>query len=118
MKPSFKPILVNTLVALAAVGTLALAGSLLLMPAPSTQAIEGCPNPSCGPYQYTPSVIGVSTVDCLWAKMEANADAQQYVNCSAEGVCSNQLEIIRPCWYVSGTYRVEARVKYSCASCF
>lgn len=108
----------KALVLLVACGSLVLAGSVLLMPAGDAIAIEGCPNPSCGPTQYTPTVTGVSGVDCLWAKMDANSKAQTYVSCGPDGICLNQLEIVEPCELENGVWIFRARVRYQCASCF
>lgn len=112
-------LLVKALVLLIACGSLVLAGGMLLfLPAGDAVAIEGCPNPSCGPTQYTPTVTGVSSVDCLWAKMDGHSKAQAYVNCGPDGLCLNQVQIVGECIFSNGYWQMPVRVRYQCASCF
>lgn len=116
MKTKLDSLPVKALAALAVFGGLVLVGSVLLMPTDAV-AIQGCPNPGCGPIQYTPTVTGVSGVDCMWAEMDANSRAQPYVNCGPDGECLNQLQIVESCVLENGVWQVRARVRYRCASC-
>lgn len=113
-----KRILLKAVVVLGAVGAVLLAGGLAFMPACDVLAIPGC---RCLPEEVTPIVTGVSTVDCPWAKMDAESKADAFVDCPSGEFCDYWLEVIddNDCqkFWPSGEFRVQARLHYSCGTC-
>lgn len=88
------------------------------VPAPEAEAIPGC---QCLPGEYTPQVTGVSTTDCVWAKMDAQNQAYALADCPSGEYCDRFLQVIddNDCnkFWPSGEFRVVARAYYSCGTC-
>ena len=99
----------------------AMIGAFTLIPANEITAAEGC---WCGPNLTTANVTGVSTVDCIWAEMDAQNKAKAIAGCDGTAnfyFCSQSLEIVddNNCqkFWPSGEFRVVAKLHYQCKFC-